>query len=130
MTPDDRSYFDAQLETVLGDLPQRVHDLLDDVPMLVDDYPSSKIMQQLGIRRRHHLCGLYTGIPLTQRSVEHSGIPSDVIHVFREGVLALASDPFGRLDEAELRRQIRITILHELGHHHGLDEDELERLGY
>jgi predicted Zn-dependent protease with MMP-like domain len=44
--------------------------------------------------------------------------------------MALATDQDGRVNEAELRRQIRITVLHELGHHHGLDEDELERLGY
>ncbi len=130
MTPDDREYFDTQLEIVLGELPQRIHDLLDDVPLLVEDYPSDRIMQRLGVRRRHHLCGLYTGIPLTQRSVDHSGVPSDVIHVFREGVICLATDRSGRLQPEELRRQIRITILHELGHHHGLDEDELEQLGY
>ena len=130
MKSDDRSYFDEQLEIVLRDLPRRVHDLLDEVPLLVEDYPSDRIMRKLGVRRRHHLCGLYTGIPLTQRSVDQSGIPSDVIHVFREGVRGLATDRNGRLDENELRRQIRITILHELGHHHGLGEEELEQLGY
>jgi len=130
MTPNNRNYFDSQLENVLRDLPQRVHKLLDDVPLLVEDYPSDRIMRRLGVRRRHHLCGLYTGIPLTQRSINHSGVPSDVIYVFREGVMALATDQEGRLNETELKRQIRITVLHELGHHHGLDEDALERLGY
>ena len=91
---------------------------------------ADRILKRLGVRRRHHLCGLYTGIPLTQRSIHHAGVPSDVIHVFREGVMALATDQKGRLNEVELRRQIRITVLHELGHHHGLDEDTLERLGY
>jgi predicted Zn-dependent protease with MMP-like domain len=42
----------------------------------------------------------------------------------------MATDPSGEIDEAELRRQIRITILHELGHYHGLTEAELEELGY
>ncbi len=42
----------------------------------------------------------------------------------------MATDRRGRVDEAELRRQIRITILHELGHHHGLTEEDLEELGY
>ena len=130
MKPRDREIFDAQLERVLVDLPRRARDLLEEVPLLVEDYPSKRIMRQLGVRRRHHLCGLYTGVPLTQRSIDHSGIPSDVIHVFREGVMALASSLSGGFDEAELRQQIRITILHELGHHHGLGEKELEQLGY
>jgi predicted Zn-dependent protease with MMP-like domain len=125
-----RDYFDTQLEAVLAELPQRVHDLLDEVPMIVEDYPSPELMRKMGIRRRVDLCGLYTGIPLTARSVEHSGVLSDAIHLFREGVLSLAIDGNHQIDEAELRRQIRITILHELGHYHGLTEKDLEELGY
>jgi predicted Zn-dependent protease with MMP-like domain len=130
MDPDLREYFDEQLESVLAELPQQVHDLLDEVPMIVEDYPSPQIMRKMGVRRRADLCGLYTGIPLTDRSIEHSGVLSDAVHIFREGILSLATDRRGRIDEAELRRQIRITILHELGHHHGFDEDDLEALGY
>ena len=125
-----REYFDEQLELVLAGLPQQVHELLDEVPMIVEDYPSPQIMRKMGVRRRGDLCGLYTGIPLTDRSVEHSGVLSDAVHIFREGILSMATDRRGRIDEEELRRQIRITILHELGHHHGFDEDDLEALGY
>lgn len=125
-----RDYFDQQLELVLPQLPEAVHRLLDEVPLVVEDYPSPRQMRQLGIRHRRHLCGLYTGIPLTDRSVLHSGVPSDVIHIFREGILSMATNRRGRIDEDELRRQIRLTILHELGHHHGLSEDDLEALGY
>jgi predicted Zn-dependent protease with MMP-like domain len=73
---------------------------------------------------------LYTGVPLTQRHVELSGVLSDAIYLYREGIFALARDRHGRFDEQELRRQIRITVLHELGHYHGLDERELRQLGY
>jgi predicted Zn-dependent protease with MMP-like domain len=125
-----RKYFDQQLEAVLAELPQRVHRLLDEVPLVVEDYPSREVMRRLGVRRRYQLCGLYTGIPLTQRSIDQSGVLSDVIHIFREGILELATDPDGTLQEPELRRQIRITVLHELGHHHGLNEQELRALGY
>jgi len=125
-----REFFDRQLESVLGELPARIHELIEEIPLLVEDHPSRHIMRQLGIRRRDELCGLYTGVPLTQRSIELSGIPSDVVHIYREGIIGLAIDGRGRLDERELRIQIRITILHELGHHHGLNEQELEDLGY
>jgi predicted Zn-dependent protease with MMP-like domain len=125
-----RAFFDEQLEIVLEKLPARVHELLDRVPLVVEDHPSRSLKQKMGLRGGEDLCGLYTGIPLTDRSIEHSGIPSDVIHIFRQGILRMAEDPFGNIDRDELRRQIRITVLHELGHHHGLDEDELEQLGY
>ena len=130
MKQGQRKFFDDALEAVLGQLPASVHRLLDDVPLVVEDHPSPAIMHRLGVRRRNHLCGLYTGIPLDQRSIEHSGIPSDVIHIFREGILKLAENRHGEVQESELRRQIRITVLHELGHHHGLDEQALEQLGY
>jgi predicted Zn-dependent protease with MMP-like domain len=125
-----RDFFDNQLEAVMAELPPRIHELLEDVPMIVDDYPSREILRRMNLRRRDELCGLYTGVPLIDRGVGLSGVPSDVIHLFRLGILRMSQSHGGRLDEAELRRQIRITILHELGHHHGFDEDELEELGY
>ncbi len=82
------------------------------------------------------LCGLHTGIALTERSVERPD-SSDVIHLFREGIVDTAggweeaSDEEGEYGgEARIREEIRVTILHEIGHHFGLDEGDLERLGY
>jgi predicted Zn-dependent protease with MMP-like domain len=125
-----RAYFDQQLDRVMSRMPPRVHELLEDVTMYVEDYPSPRVMRQMGVRHRQDLCGLYTGIPLTDRHVEASGILSDAIHIYREGILALATGDDGAIDEQELREEIRLTVLHELGHYHGLDEDELEELGY
>src|SRR5690606_24516782 len=102
-----RDFFDMHLEAVLDTLPPQVHALLEETPLIVEDHPSPQILRKMGIRRRSDLCGLYTGVPLTERSIDHAGIPSDVIHVFREGVLGLATRRDGSIDEEELRRQIR-----------------------
>jgi predicted Zn-dependent protease with MMP-like domain len=125
-----RELFDQHMDEVLVAMPEQVHRLLDEVTMYVEDHPSREVMRRLKIRHRQQLCGLYTGIPLGSRSVEHSGILSDAVHIYREGILSLATDRRGRLDEQELRRQIRLTVLHELGHHHGMSEKELRKLGY
>jgi predicted Zn-dependent protease with MMP-like domain len=130
MNEKQRAYFDEQLERVLAELPPPVLELLDEIPLIVDDYPAPDVLRRTGTRRRGDLCGLYTGVPLTERSVEHSGRPSDVIHLFRGGILAATIDQVGCLTDHELRRQIRLTILHEFGHYYGLSEDELEELGY
>ena len=130
MRDDERQYFGEQLEQVMSQMPKMVHDLLERVPMYIEDHPSEKTMREMGIHHPSQLQGLYTGIPLTSRSVDQSGVLSDVIHIYRQGILAQATDHGGHVDETELRRQIRITVLHELGHHHGLDEDELRELGY
>jgi predicted Zn-dependent protease with MMP-like domain len=125
-----RAFFDEQLERVLPELPQQVRDFMNDVPLVVEDYPSSEIMRRMRVRHRSALCGLYTGIPLTQRSVNHSGVPSDVIHIYRQGIMSQARRPGGQIDPLELQRQIRFTILHEYGHHVGLTERDLRELGY
>jgi predicted Zn-dependent protease with MMP-like domain len=130
MKPELRDYFDQQLQEVMSEMPPRVHELLKEVTMYVEDHPSRRVMQEMGVRHRSQLCGLYTGVPLTQRHVDLSGVLSDAIHIYREGIFWMAKDPHGHFDEQELRRQIRITVLHELGHYHGLDERELRTLGY
>jgi predicted Zn-dependent protease with MMP-like domain len=124
-----RKIFDEQLEIVLGDLPQQVQDFMQKVPLVVEDYPSREVMRRMRVRHRSALCGLYTGIPLIKRSVEHWGVPSDVIHIYRQGITSQAQTA-GRIDAAELRKQIRFTILHEYGHHVGLTERDLRELGY
>lgn len=130
MDPRTRARFDQLLEEVLSELPPQIHELIEEVPLHVEDYPSRQVMAKTGVRRRDRLCGLYTGIPLGDRSVELSGVLPDVVTIYREGILASARDVRGRIGRERLRREIRITILHELGHHHGLDEDDLRELGY
>jgi predicted Zn-dependent protease with MMP-like domain len=125
-----RDYFDEQLRQVLAGLPQRVHKLLQRMPLHVEDYPSQQVMASMGIRDRDALCGLYTGVPINDRSASHPPVLPDVVTIYREGILNLATDSRGKIDPEELRRQMRITVLHELGHHHGMDEDELTELGY
>lgn len=125
-----RARFDAVLEDVLEELPPRIHELIDQVPLHVEDYPSAEVMKSTGVSRRDELCGLFTGIPLTEHSVLHSGQLPNVVTIYREGILAAARDDFGRVSYDNLFEEIRVTVLHELAHHHGLDEEELEEMGY
>lgn len=130
MQPWIRDRFDRLLEEILEELPPFVHELIERVPLHVEDYPSAKVMAETGVRHRNQLCGLYTGIPIDQRSIQHSGTLPDMVTVYREGVLAAAQGSDGDVTADALLREIRITILHELAHHHGLDEDDLAELGY
>ena len=134
----ERERFDALFEEVLASMPPGVHAMLDEAPVVLEDAPSPRLLRELGMDpREDDLCGLHTGIPLTHRSVNDSGVLPDVIHLFREGIIDHAGGwdegededgPYG--GEARIREEIRITLLHELGHHFGLDEDDLDRLGY
>jgi predicted Zn-dependent protease with MMP-like domain len=138
VTASERRRFDALLERVLDALPPRLHELLEEAPLIVEDRPSRKLMKELDIDEEDELlCGLHSGTPLTERSVEHSDMP-ETIHIFREGILEQAGGWTPRRDEEgnwiggvdALTREIRVTILHEIGHHFGLEEDDLAELGY
>ncbi len=130
LNPRTRQRFDALLDEVLAELPDWVLELFEQVPLHVEDYPSDEVMAELGVRYPDQLCGLYTGVPLTDKSVNHGPSMPDVVTIYRRGILAAARGHDGRVRTERLRREIRITVLHELAHHHGIDEDELGSLGY
>ncbi len=124
-----RAFFDKQVDRVLKRLPPRVHQLLEEVPLYVEDYPSRKLMRQMNLKRRDDLCGVFVGRTIGHRFDDGSGSPG-FIAVYREAVYQQALDEEGYVDTERLREEIKITILHELAHYHGIDEEELQALGY
>jgi predicted Zn-dependent protease with MMP-like domain len=130
LNPRLRHRFDALLEQVLAGLPEELRKLLDEVPVVVEDEPCEEVLDDVGVEEDDDLFGVHRGIPLTERSVEHSGTLPETITIYRRGILDAATDRRGRIHDDALRRQIRITVLHEIGHHFGLKEEDLRRLGY
>ncbi len=141
MKKDERERFDALLGDVLHELPPRLHTLLEESPLIVEDYPSRELLEELGMdpeSERSSLCGLHSGTPLTERSYLHDADMPETIHLFREGIVSQAGgwetwedeEGTGWGGEKKVREEIRITLLHEIGHHFGLEEDDLEELGY
>jgi predicted Zn-dependent protease with MMP-like domain len=128
------------MEEAIQSLPPQLHELIEQVPVIVLDRPTPPMLRSLGIDPADEdevsgLCGLHSGAALTERSVaDHADVPEE-IHVFREGIINLAGgfDAPGRTpEEADqaVYDEIMITVLHEIGHHFGLSEEDLERLGY
>lgn len=139
MNDQDRARFDGLVDEVVEALPSPIIDLLAEKPVLVEDEPDPAILEEMGIPLEcaGEICGLHSGPMLTERSIEADSGEIQMIHLFRVGIIevaggwsATASDEGSIGGPAEVRRQIRITLLHEIGHHFGLDEDDLERLGY
>ena len=130
----DRQLFDEVLDQTIASLPARLHELLDEVPLIVEDEPGEALLEDvMGEAGGCDLCGLHWGVPITERSVEESSGLPDRMMLFRGPILRLAGH--GRIrrarsSTAELCRQVKITLLHEIGHHFGLDEDDLSELGY
>lgn len=129
MLREQRERFDRLFEEVLDALPPRLHELIEEASIIVEDHPSQELLAELGMDADEELlCGLHTGTPLTERSVSHGTDVPETIHLFRGGILETA----GGWDAGEdaVRHEIRITLLHEIGHHFGLEEEDLEQLGY
>jgi len=125
-----RRWFDDFVEEVLDDAPPLIGRLLEEVPLHVEDYPPDDVLLEFGLASRGELCGLFTGVPFSERSIERSGDAPSIVTLYREGLIEQSRDALGRIDPQRLRKEIRITILHELGHLHDLTEDDLESMGY
>ena len=149
MKDTDRARFDQILDEVVATLPPGVTELFEEKPLVVEDRPTLAMLRELGISPMHReeICGLHSGPMGPQLVLDASGdgdpaAEIGVIHIFREGIVACAGGwvPWREREEdgteiegggeAVVREEIRITILHEVGHHFGLDEDDLEALGY
>jgi predicted Zn-dependent protease with MMP-like domain len=119
-----RSEFDRMLEAAIAALPPQFAKWIDEVPIVVEDDPSPELLEEMGVDGEGDLLGSYHGVALTQRSVEDSARLPDQILIFREPLISMCES------REELAMEIRKTLLHELGHYAGLDEDDLENLGY
>ncbi|MGD0126022.1 MAG: metallopeptidase family protein [Terriglobia bacterium] len=108
----DRTRFEELVEQALDDLPEAFREKLTNVAIMVEDLPPEEP------RRGGLLLGLFHGIPRTEKSIFFSS-PPDRIFLYQRNIEAVCRS------EAEVRRQIRATLLHEVGHYFGLSEDEL-----
>ncbi|MDX2146411.1 MAG: metallopeptidase family protein [Planctomycetota bacterium] len=135
MKDDERERFDALVDEAIDQLPDEIHGLLEEVPVVVLDRPTPEMLRDLGMdpndqQAASELCGLHSGRAITETSVNDAPeLPSE-IHLFREGILLLA----GGWDQPDaddaVFEEIWVTLLHEIGHQFGLDEDDLRDLGY
>ena len=111
--------FEAVVRQVMCRLPGWVRDALDNIEVLVVDEAEAHLGEDA-----QGLLGLYVGLPLTERGVEYAGELPDVIYLFRLPHLELDLPP------DELRDEIAKTLVHEIAHYFGLDDDRLEELGW
>ena len=109
----DPERFESLVRDALSGLPADLSRLMRNVAVTVehDDGPAG-------------LLGLYRGVPLTERSSHYSWALPDQITIYRKAICATCRT------EAEVVEQVRRTVIHEVGHHFGIDDDRLHRLGW
>ena len=116
-----REHFVKAVEEVLDSLPQEFRSRIRNVAVLVEDMPPNQPSPQSGQQRRL-LLGLFHGVPTTKKSIFDLPTGPDHIVLYQKNIEAVCSS------EAGVREQIRLTVIHELGHYFGMDENRDVRL--
>lgn len=116
--------FDRVIEEAIARIPAEIRRHLDNVLISVLPEPSPELLEELGFAPDEELFGVYSGVPLPERSPTEPPLYPDIIHIFQEPLEA-----FCRSRE-ELIEEIEITIVHEIAHFVGFSDEELESFGY
>ena len=119
-----KKQFERSVERAIGRIPAEIQDRMQNLIIAIEDNPSPELLEDMGIPAEDTLFGLYTGIPLPERSLTEPPLYPDEIVIFREPLLQFCRDV------EELENEIEITVVHEVAHYLGIDDDRLEELGY
>jgi predicted Zn-dependent protease with MMP-like domain len=121
----DKNEIRKEVARVLDKLPKQFRKQLHNIEVVIEERPGEELFLDAGLDPEYDtLYGLYQGVPLPDRSSLYPPILPDKITIFSEPLLRDFPDP------DELREQIRITVLHEIAHYFGFDDDEIDKLGY
>jgi predicted Zn-dependent protease with MMP-like domain len=107
--------FEDLVAQALDEVPRELAELVDNVVVVVEDEPPAG---------EPELLGLYEGVPLTERDGWYAGVLPDRITIYRLPTLRICDSPQDVIDE------VHITVVHEIAHHFGIDDERLHQLGY
>jgi predicted Zn-dependent protease with MMP-like domain len=114
---------EAIARRTLNRLPPPFSDSLEDVVLMIEEVADAATARSVGLRHPMQLSGLYQGIPLHQRSVEHSGTLPDRVTLYRQPILAEWRDT-----RVGLEQLVSHIVIHEIGHHFGFSDDDMHAL--
>jgi predicted Zn-dependent protease with MMP-like domain len=118
-----RREFEKLVADGLEIIPDEIRSLMSNVQIVVEDEPSDTLLEEMGVPPDETLFGLYRGTPLTERSTDYSALPDQIV-IFRRPLLEEFDDPL------DIRREVARTVIHEVAHHFGVNEERLVELGW
>ncbi len=114
--------FEKLVEEIVHLLPKEFLEKLKNVAIVVEEEPSEDQLKRSGYSRKSCLLGLYEGVPQVQRGYYNKALP-DKISLFQKNIERIANN-----DLEQVKKIIRNTLWHEIGHHFGFSEEELKKL--
>ena len=118
----NRKRFEWLVAQAIETLPEEFLDRLENIIVVVEDYPTKTQLTQSGVRGNYTLLGLYRGVPLTKRGVHYNLVPPDKITIFQKPIESECRD------DAEIIDEIQRVVQHEIAHHFGTGEAKLKRI--
>jgi predicted Zn-dependent protease with MMP-like domain len=115
--------FEELVAQVVSELPEFFQERLDNVDVIVEEFPDRHTMRLARVRSPYDLLGFYHGVPLTERTTNYGLVAPDKISIYRRPIEIQC-----RSDE-ELREMIRRVVLHEIAHHFGISDNRLRDIG-
>lgn len=119
----NQDQFDELVLSAIEDLPEIFLDCLENVAIVVEEWPDRATLQSVGVRQRSNLLGLYQGIPQTDRTHGYNLVMPDKISIYRRPILMRCRT------ELEVRDLVQRVVRHEIAHHFGIDDDRLVEIG-
>ena len=117
-----RRQFEALVEKSLRKLPKPFKDKVANIAVVVEDWADDETLAEMGIEPPDTLYGLYQGVDITHRDSTYGNVLPDVITIYQGPIEEDAAD------EDEMAEIVRETVMHELGHYFGLDDDTMHRI--
>jgi predicted Zn-dependent protease with MMP-like domain len=114
--------FEELVIEALDSLPEEFRRLMNNVEIVVEEWPTQRQLASVGLSHPNSLLGLYEGVPQTRRGSHYGLVVPDKISIFQRPIERIC-----RTDE-QIRQQVVDTVVHELGHHFGIDEPRMRQL--
>jgi predicted Zn-dependent protease with MMP-like domain len=119
----DRTTFEGLVAKALDAIPTDIRRRMDNVEVVVEDWPDAETMRQAGVNHAAQLLGFYHGVPLTARSHSYYMVLPDKISIYRMPVLLRCHSP------DEVLTIVHRVLRHEIGHHFGIHDERLLEIG-
>lgn len=118
----DRQKFEELVIKAIEELPAEFKDKLENVEIIIEDWPSPRQLSRLGIRHNTQLLGLYEGIPQTNRGQGYNLVLPDKITIFQKPIEATCHS------DREIKAEIGTVVRHEIAHHFGIGDETLHSI--
>ncbi len=119
-----RERFESLVAEAVESLPEEFQDRMENVDVVVEDMPTRHQIGKQNLDRGYTLLGLYEGVPLTERTSNYGLVAPDKITIFQKPI----EESCRSGDEMEIKAQIRETVIHEIAHHFGIDDERLDEI--